>query len=221
MFKNCLIVEDQTMFAETLSTTIVSLRLAKQCTIATSLSGASRLVASHHYDLVVADLLFPEGNSNAFIGTLKRRVPRPRILVVTSLVDSWQLNQILSESVDAVFHKAGPFEGFISRIRALMPDSTADSAPGSPECGKLEQIAALLTAREREVLHALGAGLANKEIADELGISVRTVETHRKNIVSKTNLRGSELFRTAVHFRDRMPRRGGFPETTDRGTRAS
>lgn len=47
-----------------------------------------------------------------------------------------------------------------------------------------------LTLREREVLRQLGAGAANKQIARALGVSVRTVETHRLNLQRKLAIRG-------------------------------
>lgn len=56
----------------------------------------------------------------------------------------------------------------------------------------------LLTVREREVLRQLGAGAANKQIARALGVSVRTVETHRLNLQRKLGIRGqTELIRYA------------------------
>ncbi len=55
-----------------------------------------------------------------------------------------------------------------------------------------------LTVREREVLRQLGAGAANKQIARALGVSVRTVETHRLNLQRKLGIRGqAELVRYA------------------------
>jgi len=57
---------------------------------------------------------------------------------------------------------------------------------------------AQLTARERDVLRQLGTGAANKQIARALGVSVRTVETHRLNLQRKLAIRGqAELVRYA------------------------
>src|SRR4051812_26954232 len=58
---------------------------------------------------------------------------------------------------------------------------------------------AVLTGREREVVDRLVAGLSNKEVARELGISYRTVEVHRARIMDKTQARSfSELVRLAL-----------------------
>jgi two-component system nitrate/nitrite response regulator NarL len=55
-----------------------------------------------------------------------------------------------------------------------------------------------LSTRETEILKLIGTGLTNKEIAKRLYISFYTVETHRKNIVRKLNVRHGELVRYAV-----------------------
>ena len=56
-----------------------------------------------------------------------------------------------------------------------------------------------LTPRERELVQLLAEGKSNKEAADTLGISLNTVETHRKNVMSKLHLRSaSDLVRYAI-----------------------
>lgn len=52
-----------------------------------------------------------------------------------------------------------------------------------------ENLLHILTEREKEVLKAISNGSANKEIAKKLNISVRTVETHRRNIMQKLNIK--------------------------------
>jgi DNA-binding NarL/FixJ family response regulator len=57
----------------------------------------------------------------------------------------------------------------------------------------------VLTAREREVLQLLAEGQANKEVANALGISTKTAETHRAHILAKLNVHSmSELVRYAI-----------------------
>jgi DNA-binding NarL/FixJ family response regulator len=57
----------------------------------------------------------------------------------------------------------------------------------------------VLTDREREALQFLAEGKSTKEIADELGVSVKTVETHRRNIMEKLNLHSvAELTKYAI-----------------------
>ena len=65
-----------------------------------------------------------------------------------------------------------------------------------------ESPTAMLTPREREMLFLIGEGLSNKEIADSLVLSVKTVETHRANLSRKLNVRSrAGLMRLAMGIR--------------------
>lgn len=58
----------------------------------------------------------------------------------------------------------------------------------------------MLTDREREVLQLIAEGLTSKEIAADLGVSLKTIETHRSNLMGKLNIRkASKLVRVAIH----------------------
>jgi DNA-binding NarL/FixJ family response regulator len=201
MFNHCLVVEDQTMFAEALATSLLALRLVEQCTVATSLDRGLSLLARGKFDLLVVDLLFPVGNANDFIAEALATKPTPRIFVVTSLSDPGVLRSILVHPVDGVFSKNEFFGSLREKLEGAMPGGARRPAAMSEE---IERIEKCLSKREREVLRALGSGATNQEIAGQLGISVRTVETHRKNISSKVDLRAGELIRAAVHYRDRL-----------------
>lgn len=68
---------------------------------------------------------------------------------------------------------------------------------------------ALLTARESEVLVCLGEGLMNKQVADRLGLSIKTVETHRHHLMEKLGLHtAGALMRCAVEYRLRTAGEG-------------
>lgn len=200
MFTNCLIVEDQAMFAEALAISLSATRLVSSYSIVTSLEEARGIVRRETFDLVVADLLFPDGNSNEFIGTLTRLKSPPKILVVTSLQDPWQLQSVLRYPVDGILTKGEFFQSLRERLEELMPQGPKKPEPVNEEI--TVKIRELLSKREQEVIRAVGGGGTNQDIAGELGLSVRTVETHRKNISNKLKIRAGELFRAAVHFRD-------------------
>ena len=70
------------------------------------------------------------------------------------------------------------------------------------DAAKLEGWVAELSARELDVLHGLSQGLMNKQVADLLSVSVKTVETHRQHIMHKLGLRtAAELVRLAIEWR--------------------
>jgi DNA-binding CsgD family transcriptional regulator len=80
----------------------------------------------------------------------------------------------------------------ITRLAAHHGRAAADRALPPPQ--RLQGLAP----RERMVLHQLGDGLTSREIAAELGITLQTAETYRKNLASKLGVSGSQLVRLAV-----------------------
>lgn len=202
MFKKCLIIEDQTMFAESLAISLSAAGLVRSTSIAGCLRDAEISLRRETFDLVVSDLLLPDGNANELIGSLTTLKSPPKILVVTSLTDPWHLQSLLTYPVDAILAKGEVFQSLRNWIEALMPHGTGKPVRLS---GEADRVRNTLSKREQDILYSVGGGGTNQDIADELGLSVRTVETHRKNISNKLKIRAGELIRTAVHFRDSVP----------------
>jgi two-component system response regulator FixJ len=89
-------------------------------------------------------------------------------------------------------------EVLLRSIRMAL-DAKAESNAHAEERQRFEQMLATLSGRETEVLRGVIAGKMNKVIAFELGISMRTVEVYRANVMSKTRANGlSELVRIAL-----------------------
>jgi FixJ family two-component response regulator len=82
-----------------------------------------------------------------------------------------------------------PIEGreFVARVRAAL-EADAANAQRRARLGELRARFDHLTAREREVLTGLLGGLSNREIAEELGISVKTIEVHRSRLMLKAGV---------------------------------
>jgi DNA-binding NarL/FixJ family response regulator len=114
------------------------------------------------------------------------------------------------------FHAKGDFARSLEQARAAAADARRLDMPGVLWDAEslLEQGAAAtrfkdpLTAREREIARLVAVGLSNKEVASKLVLSERTVESHVRNILTKTNLRSrTELTRWVLQTHQR---RGPF-----------
>lgn len=104
----------------------------------------------------------------------------------------------LRAAVRAV-HGGGEFFSPVvaGRLGAALRGEASAPPPGAPPAR--DRSVAVLTARERDVLGWVARGLLNKQIAGELGISVRTVEAHRENITRKLGVRSvAALTRLAI-----------------------
>ncbi|MCC8955454.1 response regulator [Bradyrhizobium sp. Pear77] len=155
-------------------------------------------VASGPVDCIVSDIRMPGMSGLELIRKLKAdRVDYPVILITGHGDVSLAVDAMKTGAVDFI---EKPFEDEVL-LRAI--NSALEARPTKPadEAAKLQAEARLanVSSRERDVLQGLLAGKINKVIAHDLGISPRTVEVYRANLMAKTNVRSmSELMRIAI-----------------------
>jgi DNA-binding NarL/FixJ family response regulator len=160
-------------------------------------------------DVVILDLRMPELNGLEATRQIRRSLPETEILILT-MDDSEQLAQTVLEAgargyllksdagrdlvaaVDSLRQHRPFFTSAIARmvLQGFLQQGSTETA-GAP--------ADPLSAREREIVQLLAEGKSNKEVAAVLGISVKTAETHRANIMRKLELHStSDLVHYAV-----------------------
>jgi DNA-binding NarL/FixJ family response regulator len=150
-------------------------------------------------DVVVMDMGMPELNGLDAAVQIKRRLPKTEILIFTahetdelirdafeagvkSFVLKSEAHHFLVEAIESLArHK--PF--FTSKVSEILFSNILNRAEGSREATTPGQ---RLSAREREIVQVIAEGKSNKEVAEALGISVRTAENHRASILRKLNL---------------------------------
>lgn len=156
------------------------------------------LVRTHKPDLVVVDLSMPGMDGLEATRRLKAEFPKLRIIVLTMHEDASYLTGAVQAGAHGFILKRSAAELLLNAIRTVAagqtwfdPALTAKvlqqelQTPAGPATGASE-----LSERETQVLRLLAWGYANKEVADKLGLSVKTVETYRQRIAEKLGLRG-------------------------------
>jgi len=163
-------------------------------------------------DVVVLDISMPELNGLDATRQIMQVSPGSEILILT-LHDSEQLaEEVLKAGVRAYILKSDAAQDLVAAVSALQrhtPLFTSKIAGmvlegflHSTKTPKSTQMAVELTAREREIVQLLAEGKSNKEVATILGISVKTAETHRANVMHKLGLHSTaELVRYALRNR--------------------
>jgi two-component system response regulator FixJ len=150
---------------------------------------------------IVTDVRMPDMNGLDLVRLLKERnIPNP-IIVVTGHGDVPLAVEAMKAGVVDFLEKPFDDEALLRAIRAAK-DGGRHSRRDQAERARLKAIFEALSPREREVLQGVVEGKMNKTIAYDLGISVRTVEVYRANVMSKTGAHGlSELVRMALMAR--------------------
>lgn len=156
---------------------------------ASSAEQALEFLKSNAADLVITDFHMPGMDGLAFIRILKRTLPDVKIMVLSMHDETHLVKEILRVGVHGYLLKNDSHRELLSAIRDVRQGKIFLSNEinrllvhnlQNPDEGKL------LTDREREILKLIAKEFTNKDIAEELFISERTVETHRKNIFKKT-----------------------------------
>lgn len=150
-------------------------------------------------DLVLMDINMR--GSNGIEATAQFRLQFPAIAVlILSMHDKLEyVSQAMQAGARGYVLKDAPGKDIVVAIETVMSGGIYYSAALARQLAKPEAQDAQLTAREHQVLRHIADGQSNKQIARELDLSVRTVETHRLNIKRKLGIEGqAELIKFAV-----------------------
>lgn len=164
-------------------------------------------------DVILLDVSMPGRSGFEALSELRDGLPESSVVIMSMHDDAMHVREALQRGAKAfVVKEAAPAELEVA-IRAAAAGRTFLSpqvfAPQLQARGRSKSAAGTgdidsLSRRQREILEALGAGRTSKQIAADLGLSVKTVETHRSRIMESLGCRNSvELLRIAMRFHDR------------------
>lgn len=163
-------------------------------------------------DLVLLDIHMPRMNGLTALGALREQFPAVKVLVLTSMEEEAYLFRVIEAGGAGYVLKKAADEELLAAIREVQAGGAfvrpaiarslaqdflqrLDDEDGEDGRERYEK----LTPREKEVLGHVARGMTNQQIADELVISVRTVETHRAHIMEKLGFKNrAELVKYAM-----------------------
>lgn len=161
-------------------------------------------------DVVLMDLSMPPGeNGLTATARLKEQAPEIQVLVLTMHDDEEYLFRVLQAGASGYILKSAPDLDLIQAIRTvvqghayLYPSATKsliEEFLSMVKSGEEQAKYEILTEREKEVLVLIAKGFSNKEIAEQLVVSVKTIESHKAHIMEKLHLRTRpDLVRYAI-----------------------
>ncbi len=201
-----LIVDDQTMFAESLT---ALLQLSSEVeVIGCCFSGemALEFVKTKQPDVILMDYSMPGGmNGVEATGLIVSEFPTIKILILTVHDALVYVKDALAQGAKGYLLKNTSKDGLIYAIKTVMAGRIyIDSEMGhkalvGEKPDAMPNISNLLTKRESDVLRLVADGKTSQQVAAELYVSKETIETHRKNLLSKTGCKNvAELIRWAV-----------------------
>ena len=153
---------------------------------------AVRIALQHQPDLILMDVLMPILDGGDAAREIKQRLPATRILMVSSVETARSITLARDSGADGYVFKSWDRSVLLDAI-----DSVMAGRRRFPEHPPGEDDESVLTRRERQVLKLMIDGWKNREMAEALFITARTVEKHRANVIRKV---GSAKPADLVHF---------------------
>ena len=194
-----LIVEDHTILRDGLRALLSGAPWLEVVADAADGLQAIALVQRHQPDLVLMDLSMPKMTGTEAIREIRRRFALTKIIVLTVNNSEESIMAALDAGADSYVLKETSYVDLMSAIRStlsgkmyLSPGVSRSVLEGhrenkrkmTPPRTELEKI----TSRERQVLKLIAEGQRSRTIAETLGISAKTVERHRENLMEKLDL---------------------------------
>lgn len=139
-------------------------------------------------DLLLVDINLPDINGLVLTRQLRERHPLLQVLVLSMHDSKEYVSESLRAGASGYVLKNSPSREIVAAIEAIANGGTFYSAEIAQKLLLDDGSSSELTPRESEVLYKMAQGMNNKEMARELNISVRTVETHRLSIRRKLKI---------------------------------
>jgi DNA-binding NarL/FixJ family response regulator len=161
------------------------------------------LIARERPDIAILDISMPGLDGFEISQKIREKGIETKVIFLTMHKDSLIARRAIQSNISGYVLKDNAFADLLYAIRAVSSGGTFISPTvseivfkGHSDQGKGTQI---LTIREREILKLIASGRTNRQIADQLFISIKTVETHRTNIMQKLDVHTTaDLVRHAI-----------------------
>lgn len=165
---------------------------------------ALEYLKKNEVDLVFSDISLPDVNGLDLVKRLRKEYPKLKIMAVTTYNDMGFLTQMIKNGANGYLLKSANIEDIQDAIKVVMSGGTyIDRQLGTVGSdflsSKVNKNVPFITSREKEVLELISKGMKNQDIANQLFISITTVNSHRNNLLLKFNVSNTAaLIRIAV-----------------------
>jgi len=185
------IIEDHPLVVEGFKTLFENHQDFFLCGVADNAENALLLLQGSNPDVILLDIMLPDMSGLELIEIIHTHYPKSKILVVSTFSQRYYVETMLEKGAKGYLLKNASSEEIIEAIQAVYADEIFLSKEIFDNLKKNSTQPISLSRREIEVLKLIAAGLTNKEIAEKLFISPLTVDSHRKNLITKLDVRNT------------------------------
>ena len=195
---NVLIADDHAIFRQGLVSVLKSISDLRIVGQAANWIETLHLVQQLEPDLLVTDLSMPGPGFRAVMARLAELPSAPKVIFLTQHAEPELARQVLSAGAVGYVLKENAVEELFHAVAAVRRGHTYVNRNVAKEVDVLQSRHASLSPREIEIVRYVAKGFVNKQIAQNLGCAVKTVDTHRQRIMKKLNVHSAvELVQAA------------------------
>jgi DNA-binding NarL/FixJ family response regulator len=206
--RRVLIVDDHPIVRQGLKRMIEAEADMEVCGEAATETQARRAIRELAPDIVIVDLALQEGDGLELVRDVHAHHPDVPMLVLSMHDETIYAERLLSEGASGYIMKQAAADQLLNALRTVLRGETYLSETLQTQLRSRAGHAVndgnpveRLSNRELQVLNLVGRGVSSREIAAELGLSVKTVESHRQSIKRKLNLTtNSQLLQYAINW---------------------
>jgi DNA-binding NarL/FixJ family response regulator len=162
---------------------------------------AISFLKNHQADVAIVDINLPEVSGIELCGKIKSEFPEIMVLGMSTFQERKYVSQMIQAGASGYLIKSASKEEIIQAVHAAMAGKLYLSLDinAVPVITKSKDVVPVLTHREKEVLQLIAEGYTNHQMAEKLFISPHTIDSHRKNLLSKFEVKNTAaLINSAV-----------------------
>jgi len=201
MKSNLIIFDQPLLYAEGLSRLLSQTTIIDQIQVCSCYLNLKEYLQAHHFDILMfSSNIMMLSEIYQVTEELRQNNPNLKIIIIGNDYDIASIRKLFNKGISGYLDKRSSFDEFTDCLKTLHNGDTFLCSHAKDQMISFvsnnknfdtSQIKEALTKRETEILKLICEGLSSKNISEKLFISINTVETHRKRILSKLNVRNS------------------------------
>jgi two-component system, NarL family, nitrate/nitrite response regulator NarL len=198
-----LVIDDHPMVLEGMRSLLANIDYITVSGTACNAFDAMQLLKDTTVDVAIVDINLPDINGLELTKKIKTEYPRVNVLAMSTFKERSYISQMIQNGASGYLLKSATKEEIEEAINSAFVGKFYLSLEiNSIEVKEqLNKSAPIISTREKEVLKLIANGLTNPQIAEQLFISLHTVDSHRKNLLTKFNVNNTaSLIKLAARF---------------------
>src|SRR5262245_38713167 len=190
------IVDDHAVVIEGIYSLLQKERDIEMIGYATTAASCLEYFTTHTADVILMDISLPDMNGVDLCKLIKKKYPGIMVLALSTFNQGTYIRKMMESGASGYLLKNAGKQEIVEAIKLVAKGKTYlsfDAGQTLKSGSQLQNAVPHLTKREKEVLAYIAEGMTNAQIAAKLFISVDTVDTHRKNLHTKLNVKNTAM----------------------------